>query len=105
MQKSQIMDYAWKGFTVLLSIIIIPCFVWIWDSEMRLGALEYKMDDANKNLEKIVDYMEGENGQSAVEREVQTKLMEQRMLNIEKQNAVMKRDINRFLGSLGVVQA
>lgn len=96
MQKSQIMDYAWKGFTVLLSIIIIPCFVWIWDSEMRLGALEYKMDDANKNLEKIVDYMEGENGQSAVEREVQTKLMEQRMLNIEKQNAVMKRDINRL---------
>ena len=96
MQKSQIMDYAWKGFTVLLSIIIIPCFVWIWDSEMRLGALEYKMDDANKNLEKIIDHMEGENGQSAVEREVQTKLMEQRMLNIEKQNAVMKRDINRL---------
>jgi len=96
MQKSQIMDYAWKGFTILLSIIIIPCFVWIWDSEMRLGALEYKMDDANKSLEKIVDHMEGENGQSAVEREVQMKLMEQRMLNIEKQNAVMKRDINRL---------
>ena len=96
MQKSQIMDYAWKGFTILLSIIIIPCFVWIWDSEMRLGALEYKMDDANKSLEKIVDHMEGENGQSAVEREVQMKFMEQRMLNIEKQNAVMKRDINRL---------
>jgi len=96
MQKSQIMDYAWKGFTILLSIIIIPCFVWIWDSEMRLGALEYKMDDANNSLEKIVDHMEGENGQSAVEREVQMKLMEQRMLNIEKQNAVMKRDINRL---------
>ena len=34
MEKSKIADYAWKGFTVLLSIIIVPCFVWIWDSEM-----------------------------------------------------------------------
>ena len=96
MQKSQIMDYAWKGFTVLLSIIIVPCFIWIWDSEMRLGALEFKMDDANKNLEKIIAHMESENGQSAVDREVQMKLLEQRMLNIEKQNAIMKRDITRL---------
>jgi hypothetical protein len=96
MQKSQLADYAWKGFTVLLSIIIIPCFVWIWDSEMRLGALEYKMDDANKSLDKIVDHMESENGQSAVEREVQMKLMEQRMLNLEKKQAVLQRDLNRI---------
>ena len=96
MQKSQLADYAWKGFTVLLSIIIIPCFVWIWDSEMRLGALEYKMDDANKSLDKIVDHMESENGQSAVEREVQMKLMEQRMLNLEKKQAVLQRDFNRI---------
>ena len=96
MQKSQLMDYAWKGFTVLLSIIIVPCFIWIWDSEMRLGALEYKMDDANKNLEKIVSHMESDNGESAVEREVQMKLLEQRLLNLEKNYAVLKRDVNRI---------
>ena len=96
MQKSQLVDYAWKGFTVLLSIIIVPCFIWIWDSEMRLGALEYKMDDANKSLEKIVAHMENENGQSAVDREVQMKLMEQRIADMEKKQEAMKRDINRL---------
>jgi len=96
MQKSQIADYAWKGFTILLSMIVVPSFIWIWDSETRLGALEYKMDDANKSLEKIVEHMESESGQSAVDREVQMKLMEQRMLNIEKQNSAMKRDITRL---------
>jgi hypothetical protein len=96
MEKSQIADYAWKGFTILLSMIVIPSFIWIWDSEMRLGALEYKMDDANKSLEKIVNHIEGESGQSAVDREVQMKLLEQRLLNIEKQNAIIKRDVTRL---------
>ncbi len=96
MQKSQLMDYAWKGFTIMLSIIIVPCFIWIWDSEMRLGALEFKMDDANKNLEKIVSHMESDNGQSAVDREVQMKLMEQRLADMEKKCDNMKRDINRL---------
>ena len=96
MQKSQIMDYAWKGFTVLLSIIIVPCFIWIWDSEMRLGALEYKVDDANKNLEKIVAHMESENGESSVERQVQMKLLEQRVTELEKKNTALKRDVQRL---------
>jgi len=96
MQKSQIADWAWKGFTILLSMIVIPSFIWIWDSEMRLGALEYKMDDANKSLDKIVQHIESETGDSAVEREVKMKLMEQRMLNIEKQSTIMKRDITRL---------
>ena len=74
MEKSKIMDYAWKGFTVLLSIIIVPCFVWIWDSEMRLGALEYKMDDANKSLEKIV-YLSNTNSDKTVEGHVLDNLM------------------------------
>ena len=96
MEKSKIADYAWKGFTICLSIIIVPCFVWIWDSEMRLGALEYKMDDANKSLEKIVAHMENENGQSAVDREVQMKLMEQRITALEKKQEAMRKDINRL---------
>ena len=25
--KNQKLDYAWKGFTVMLSIIIVPCFM------------------------------------------------------------------------------
>ena len=90
------MDYAWKGFTVLLSIIIVPCFIWIWDSEMRLGALEYKVDDANKNLEKIVAHMESENGESSVERQVQMKLLEQRVTELEKKNTALKRDVQRL---------
>ena len=96
MQKSQLMDYAWKGFTVMLSIIIVPCFIWIWDSEMRLGALEYKMDDANRSLVKIVTHMESENGQSAVERQVKMKLMEQRVDALEKKCDTLQREIKRL---------
>tara|TARA_R110001592_G_scaffold187250_7_gene431926 strand:+ start:1123 stop:1425 length:303 start_codon:yes stop_codon:yes gene_type:complete len=96
MQKSQIADWAWKGFTILLSMIVIPSFIWIWDSEMRLGALEYKMDDANKSLDKIVNHIEGETGDSAVQRKVEMKLMEQRVITLEKNHATLKRDVTRI---------
>jgi len=96
MQKSQIADWAWKGFTILLSMIVIPSFIWIWDSEMRLGALEYKMDDANKSLDKIVRHIESETGGNAVEREVKMKLMEQRVIALEKKQATLKRDVTRI---------
>ena len=96
MEKSQIADYAWKGFTILLSMIVIPSFIWIWDSEMRLGALEYKMDDANKSLDKIVRHIESETGDSAVQRKVEMKLMEQRILNIEKSQSSLKREVSRI---------
>lgn len=77
-------DYAWKGFTILLSMIVVPSFVWIWDSEMRLGALEYKMDDANKSLEKIIEHIDSQSGESAIQREVEMKLLEQRVKDLEK---------------------
>ena len=100
MEKSKIMDYAWKGFTVLLSIIIVPCFVWIWDSEMRLGALEYKMDDANKSLEKIVAHMDSQNGTDAVEKQVQFKLMEDRIKQLEKNQERLEKDILNYAKNL-----
>jgi hypothetical protein len=96
MEKTQIADWAWKGFTILLSMIVIPSFIWIWDSEMRLGALEYKMDDANKSLDKIVRHIESETGDSAVDREVKMKLMEQRVIELEKKQATLRRDVTRI---------
>ena len=84
MEKAKIMDYAWKGFTILLSMIVVPSFIWIWDSEMRLGALEYKMDDANKNLEKIIEHIDSQSGESSVQRQVEMKLLEQRVKELEK---------------------
>lgn len=84
MDKSKMADWAWKGFTVLLSIIVVPSFVWIWDSEMRLGALEYKMDDANKSLEKIISHIDSQTGESAVEQKVKMKLMEEKLDQLEK---------------------
>jgi len=84
MEKSKMADYAWKGFTILLSMIVVPSFVWIWDSEMRLGALEYKMDDANKSLEKIIEHIDSQSGESAIQREVEMKLLEQRVKDLEK---------------------
>ena len=96
MEKSQIADYAWKGFTIMLSMIVIPSFIWIWDSEMRLGALEYKMDDANKSLDKIVQHIESETGDNAVDREVKMKLMEQRVIELEKKQVILKRDVTRI---------
>ena len=96
MEKSKIMDYAWKGFTVMLSIIIVPCFIWIWDSEMRLGALEYKMDDANKSLEKIVAHMDSENGADAIDRQVKFKLMEDRLEQLEKEQERLENQVLRY---------
>ena len=90
MEKSKMADYAWKGFTILLSMIVVPSFVWIWDSEMRLGALEYKMDDANKNLEKIIAHIDSQTGESAIQREVQMKLLEQRVKDLEKNVTYLK---------------
>tara|TARA_Y100000592_G_scaffold98230_1_gene170809 strand:+ start:1522 stop:1818 length:297 start_codon:yes stop_codon:yes gene_type:complete len=90
MEKSKIADYAWKGFTILLSMIVVPSFVWIWDSEMRLGALEYKMDDANKNLEKIIEHIDSQSGESAIQREVEMKLLEQRVKDLEKNVTYLK---------------
>ena len=96
MERAKMMDWAWKGFTVLLSLIVVPSFIWIWDSEMRLGALEYKMDDANKSLEKIVNHIEGESGQSAIDREVEMKLLEQRVKNLENKSSTLQRDVSRL---------
>lgn len=96
MEKSKIADYAWKGFTVLLSIIIVPCFIWIWDSEMRLGALEYKMDDANKSLEKIVAHMDNQNGSASVDRQVQFKLMEDRLKQLEKNQERLEKEVLHY---------
>jgi len=90
MDKSKMADWAWKGFTVLLSIIVVPSFVWIWDSEMRLGALEYKMDDANKSLEKIISHIDSQTGESAIQREVEMKLLEQRVKELEKNVTYLK---------------
>ena len=90
MEKSKIADYAWKGFTILLSMIVVPSFIWIWDSEMRLGALEYKMDDANKSLEKIIEHIDSQSGESAVQREVEMKLLEQRVKDLEKNVTYLK---------------
>ena len=96
MEKSKIADYAWKGFTVMLSIIIVPCFIWIWDSEMRLGALEYKMDDANKSLDKIVSHMDSQNGTDAVERQVKFKLMEDRVEQLEKDQERLEEEVLHY---------
>ena len=90
MEKSKMADYAWKGFTILLSMIVVPSFVWIWDSEMRLGALEYKMDDANKSLEKIIEHIDSQSGESAIQREVQMKILEQRVKDLEKNVTYLK---------------
>jgi len=90
MEKSKMADWAWKGFTILLSMIVVPSFVWIWDSEMRLGALEYKMDDANKSLEKIIEHIDSQSGESAIQREVEMKLLEQRVKDLEKNVTYLK---------------
>jgi len=90
MEKSKMADWAWKGFTILLSMIVVPSFIWIWDSEMRLGALEYKMDDANKSLEKIIEHIDSQSGESADQREVEMKLLEQRVKDLEKNVTYLK---------------
>ena len=46
MDKVKIGEWLWKGFTILLSLIVVPCFIWVWEAEGRLAGLEYQMADA-----------------------------------------------------------
>ena len=50
MDKSKIGAWVWKGFTVLLSGIVVPCFVWVWEAESRLGSMEHEISDDDENV-------------------------------------------------------
>ena len=52
--------------------------------------------DANKNLEKIIEHIDSQTGESAIQREVQMKLLEQRVKDLEKNVTYLKNRTNLF---------
>jgi len=65
---SKLADWAWKIFTVLLSLVIVPLAGWVWstnlkvadlkndlgDAETEIGRLETEVSTARSNTEAII---------------------------------------------------
>ena len=54
------------------------------------------MDDANKSLEKIVAHMDSQNGSASVDRQVQFKLMEDRIKQLEKNQERLEKEVLHY---------
>lgn len=92
MDKSKIGDWVWKGFTVLLSVIVVPCFIWVWEAESRLGSLEHEISDVDENVKKILDVLESDSGSGSDLSELK--------LDLE----LMKRDIKKINSDLRAIR-
>ena len=90
MDKSKISEWIWKGFTVLLSLIVVPCFIWVWEAESRLGTLEHEISDVDENIKKILMVLESDSGSDLSEIKVDIELM--------------KRDINKINSDLRAIR-
>tara|TARA_Y100000034_G_C6720417_1_gene318705 strand:- start:266 stop:556 length:291 start_codon:yes stop_codon:yes gene_type:complete len=60
MDKVKIGEWLWKGFTILLSLIIVPCFIWVWEAEGRLAGLEYEVADVDENVKRVLAHLEND---------------------------------------------
>ena len=87
MDKGKIGEWIWKGFTILLSLVVVPCFVWVWEAEGRLAGLEYEIADVDENVKKVLAHLEENDGEDLSDIKVTLELMK---LDIQKQNAAIK---------------
>ena len=46
-------DWAWKVGTVILSMIIVPTFIWVWDTHSAVQAIEIENIHRKEQLEKF----------------------------------------------------
>jgi len=47
---SKVADWAWKGFTVVLSVIIIPLAGWVWSTNVKVVELRNDLADAEEKI-------------------------------------------------------
>ena len=54
-------EWAWKVFTVVLGVVILPLAGWVWSMNVQVSGLQNDLGDAEKSisvLEKKVDEAE-----------------------------------------------
>lgn len=50
---SKIADWAWKIFTVLLSLVIVPLAGWVWSTNLKVADLKNDLGDAEDKIEEL----------------------------------------------------
>ena len=95
MDKSKIGDWVWKGFTVLLSVIVVPCFVWVWEAESRLGSLEHEISDVDENVKKILVVLDRPGGNDLSEIKVDIELMKRDIQKINSDVRAIRKNYRR----------
>ncbi len=95
MDKTKIGDWVWKGFTVLLSVIVVPCFVWVWEAESRLGSLEHEISDVDENVKKVLSVLEGDSGNDLSDIKVDLELMKRDIQKINSDLRAIRKNYKR----------
>lgn len=95
MDRSKIGDWVWKGFTVLLSVIVVPCFVWVWEAESRLGSLEHEISDVDENVKKILVVLDRPGGNDLSEIKVDIELMKRDIQKINSDVRAIRKNYRR----------
>tara|TARA_Y100000593_G_C4272220_1_gene317984 strand:+ start:870 stop:1160 length:291 start_codon:yes stop_codon:yes gene_type:complete len=93
--KTKIGDWVWKGFTVLLSVIVVPCFVWVWEAESRLGSLEHEISDVDENVKKVLSVLEGDSGNDLSDIKVDLELMKRDIQKINSDLRAIRKNYKR----------
>lgn len=95
MEKSKIGEWVWKGFTILLSLIVVPCFVWVWEAESRLGTLEHEVSDVDENVKKVLSVLESDSGSDLSEIKVDIELMKRDIQKINSDLRTIRKNYRR----------
>jgi len=94
-EKSKIGEWVWKGFTILLSLIVVPCFVWVWEAESRLGTLEHEVSDVDENVKKVLSVLESDSGSDLSEIKVDIELMKRDIQKINSDLRTIRKNYRR----------
>jgi len=67
MDSSKLLEYVWKGFTLLLYVIVIPLAGWVWSTNIKVNDLQNDLGDLEREVAELkVDVKEAENNGKAI---------------------------------------
>jgi TolA-binding protein len=50
---SKMADWAWKVFTVVLSLVVVPLAGWVWSQNVKVAQLENDLGDAEEKIQEL----------------------------------------------------
>ena len=50
---NKLADWAWKIFTVLLSLVIVPLAGWVWSTNLKVAELKNDLGDAETEIGRL----------------------------------------------------